>query len=99
MALCRTDHDHRMCASCQAPSRHVPINVHFTVKSGHQVFMGARPSQSSVGQKRSPSIPQGPKLVGLRKSVTPCPHVVSRFERKGVGGRRVAIKLPDSPSP
>ena len=96
--LCRTDHDHRMYALSQAPSRHVPINVRFTLKSGPQVFMSTRPSPSSVGQKRSPSIPQGPKLVGLRKSVTPSPHVVSRFERKGsaVGAWRLSylIRLP-----
>jgi hypothetical protein len=53
--------------------------------------MSARPSSSSVGQKRSPSILPRPKLAGFRKLVAPCPRSASRVRRKAwaVGAWRV----------
>jgi hypothetical protein len=71
------------------------IDVRFTPKNRHQAPMSTRP----IFEHRAKKKPQHSAEAEVgRFEERRARAVVSRFGRKGVGGRRVAIKLPDSRS-
>ena len=73
IALCRTDHDHRMCALCQAPLRHA-----------HKHLMSAFEGKADIDRDGLDSPKVGASFLPDAQRTRACAHkhLMSAFEGK-----------------